>query len=121
MATIFGNEDAHRLAVLASTLLRSPTAYGSDDVTGEPVFTFVPPLSGAEQAVFDRLRAVARSRVHGITPAEWEALEPRLGDLRAFRTQSGAEFSALTAAQRDSALRTALIGVIDVLRAMLRD
>lgn len=84
------------------------------------VYAFTPDLTGPEQAALVALVRARRSRVP-LTRAERDALEPALADLRAFRTQSAAEFSALTAAQRDAALRTALFGVIDVLRALLRD
>lgn len=121
MARIGPDATAIRLRELLALHLRAPVGVETDDATGLPVADFVPPLTVGEQATYDELLALARSRVVGITRTEWQALQGAIADLRAFRTQSAAEFSALTAAQRDAALRTALFGCIDVLRALLRD
>lgn len=82
--------------------------------------TFSPDLSTGEATVLANAIRDLRERLI-LSAAERSSLAAALTDLRAFRAQSGAEFSGLTAAQRDAALRTALFGCIDVLRAILRD
>jgi len=70
-----------RLVQLCATNLRRPLSFYTDDVTGDPIITFVPPLTGAEQTTFDRLARLAKSLVEGITPAEWQAIEPDIAGL----------------------------------------
>lgn len=72
------------LAGLCATYLR-PWSDATIDGQGELVPTFVPPLSAAEQVVFDRIMRVYRSAVPGITPAEWEALEPDIAGLQTYQ------------------------------------
>lgn len=103
---------AIRLADLCVTYLRPHSGYATDSVTGDPIITFDPPLTSAEQTTFDRLANVAKSRVLGITPAEWQALEP---DIAGLKTYLG--LASPTAAQTASATKA----IIRVLAAMLRD
>lgn len=73
------NAAARRLRDLCDVYLRAPFDMATSN--GDPVFTFVPPLSAGEQVVFNRLVNIARSLVDGITAAEWEALEPDIAGL----------------------------------------
>lgn len=93
------------------------------DPPGIPERTCVwtPDLTAAEQATLARIAALGRSRVPGITPAEWEVLEPRIAEMRTLRTRTTAQWSALTAAQRDTDLIAWCRDITDVLRAILRD
>jgi hypothetical protein len=103
------------LAVIVRVGLRQPEIGG---VTDDPVreLTWTPDLTPAEQ---DALRAaVAAAR---LTVAERTALEPVVAEIRTFRTRTPAEWNALTAAQRDSALIQWCQDLTDVLRAILRD
>jgi len=43
--------------------------------------TYTPDLSPADRAVLDRIVSLGKSLVDGITPAEWEALEPDIAGL----------------------------------------
>ena len=81
MSTVGPDEFASRLFQFCRLYLRVPFDYATDAVTGAPVFNFVPPLSGAEQTTFDRLAKLALSLVEGITPAEWQAIEPDIAGL----------------------------------------
>lgn len=83
--------------------------------------TWTPDLTAAEQTALARLLALARSRVPGISPAEWDALDPVIADMRTLRTRSDAAWTAMTAAQRDNALIQWNQDLTDVLRAILRD
>lgn len=121
MARVIPDETAHRVHVLCVLYLRRPDGIATDSVTGLPVVDFTPPLSPAEQTIYARLVKLARSTIPGITPAEWQALEPDLAAMRTFRQQSQAEFMALTATQRDRALFDVVNAQTNVLRALLRD
>lgn len=110
-------------AQVAAMFVRAPTSVTYSERT--LTLTYAPDLDAptttlVDGAVADVLAGRRASRT-GLTLEEYRALKGALADLRAFRTQSAAEFSALTAAQRDAALRTALFGAIDVLRAIVRD
>lgn len=109
------------VARLVRATMREPLTVGEDEATGAMVFTFDPPLTAAEQTLFDNLVRQVRSRVPGITPAEWEALKPNLAALRTFRQQTQAEFMAKTATVRDRELFDAINAITNVLRALLRD
>lgn len=103
---------------LIPTAVAVPSSVMADGTS--VTFTFTPDLTPAQAATLDRVIAFTKQD----TPISWAertALDSAVADLRALRTQSATEFSALTAAQRDAALRTALFGCIDVLRALLRD
>lgn len=50
-----------------------------------PVFPFVPPLTAAEQATYNRIVTLAKSLVEGITPAEWQAIEPDIAGLQTYQ------------------------------------
>jgi len=85
MAATFPDDTANRLARLCAIELRTPYGVASDDLTGEPILTFTPPLTAGEQVVFDRLAKLALSLVEGITPAEWEAIEPDIAGLATYQ------------------------------------
>lgn len=121
MARVIPDETAHRLYLLCDLYLRRPDGIATDGVTELPIVDFDPPLSGPEQLVYARLVKLVRSTIPGITPAEWQALEPDLAAMRTFRQQSQAEFMALTATQRDRALFDVVNAQTNVLRALLRD
>ena len=44
-------------------------------------YVFTPPLSAAEQTTLNRIVKIANAAVVGITPAEWQALEPDIDGL----------------------------------------
>jgi hypothetical protein len=107
-----------QLADPTETLIQSlcalylrPCSLEGDPVNGVS-FVFVPALSPAEQTLFDRIRRLARSAVTGITPAEWEALEP---DIAGLVTYQG--LASPTLAQTVLAVKAQS----RILRAMLRD
>lgn len=109
---------AREVARLAGLYLRHPdTAYVLD---GTPTWDFVPPLSAAEQTTFAQLQRLARSGAD-MTLAEWQAIEPHLATLRTFRTRTTAQWNAMTAAQRDTAIIAGVNALIDVLRSEWRD
>lgn len=96
------------------------------DLDGYPVAvtrtcTWTPDLTAGEAAILARLVAIARSHVDGISPAEWEALEPGIARMRTNRSRTDAQWTAMTAAQRDTALIAWCRDITDVLRALLRD
>ena len=111
---------AGTLYALCAEHLRAPS-----EVTGYPgptrTLVFDPPLSAEEETVYARMLRLARSRVLGISPAEWDALEPKIDEIRTLRTRTAQEWSAMTAAQRDNALIQWCQDLTDVLRAFLRD
>jgi hypothetical protein len=101
--------------------LRAPDTVLYDGPGNRVIYRFTPDLSPADAATFDDLVRTFRTRSFTITLAEYQALKPALATYRSFRTQSDAAFTALTAAQRDAALRSAIFSLGDVLRALLRD
>lgn len=54
--------------------------------SGDPdwTFTFTPDLTAPELVTFNRLVSVARSPI-GITPAEWQAIQPDIDGLQTFQ------------------------------------
>ena len=74
-----------RAVAIAGLYLRAPIRWSSDDDGSHPVFVFDPPLTAAEQPVFDRLLRLAQALVVGITPAEWQALEPDIAGLQTYQ------------------------------------
>jgi hypothetical protein len=117
------DREAERLAALVLDHLRPFVGYGTDEATGEPLFEFDPPLTAAELVVFGRLARLAKSRVLALSPAEWASLDADdvLARLRTARTRTDAEWSALTAVQRDAALIDAVRAMIDLLRLVVRN
>lgn len=81
MANTFPNDATRRLADLCRLYLRAPETMASDDQTGAPVLVFNPVLTGPEQTMFTRLTNLAKSLVNGISPSEWQALEPDIDGL----------------------------------------
>jgi hypothetical protein len=75
---------ASDVARLCRAQLRDPTIVGEDGA-GTMTFSFDPPLSVAEQATFDALVKQARSHVSGISPAEWQAIQPDIDGLITFQ------------------------------------
>lgn len=112
MARALPDETARRFAELLTSELRAPTGYWLDTVTGEPVAEFDPALTPAEQALYGRLLRIAKSRVVGIAPAEYAALEAGITRLRTYR---------VTASPTNAATVQAVKDLIDVIRAILRD
>lgn len=99
---------------LVHTLLRPFNV----DETGAYVFT--PDLTAAEQTRLQRIITIARSGLH-FTPDELQTLQPVIAEIRSLRQRTNADWSALTAAQRDADLIAWCRDLTDVLRAMLRD
>jgi hypothetical protein len=114
-------DDALAVAALCRVYLRAPIVTGQDEQTGAMAFGFEPPLTSAEQTTFDQIVRMARSHVTGLSLAEFTALQPVLTSIRANRTRSDAQWTALTAAQRDTQLIAWCRDLTDVLRALLRD
>jgi hypothetical protein len=83
----------------------------SDDLTGDPIITFDPILSPAEQTTFGHLVRLARSRVTGITPAEFQALEADIDGLVTFQGLATPTLAQTVAAVRAQSR---------ILRAILR-
>lgn len=77
-------------------------------------------LTPAELDTMLRLRQRV-SRRSLLSSSEWEALTSVITDIRTHRTRSNADWSAMTAAQRDTALIDWCRNLTDVLRALLRD
>lgn len=100
---------AKALAALCRTYLREPARFYADDA-GVPVVEWSPPLSAAEQAILDDLKAMARLRITGLTLAEYQALKPTLAGLATYR-----DLASPTNAQSVAAIK----GIIDVLRALV--
>lgn len=111
MATIYPDDLARRVAQLCSQLIREPATLGTDAATGDPVLTFEPPLTTAEQTTYANILRTLRSAV-AITPAERQALEP---DIATLRTYVGV--TSPTAAQTAAATKA----IIRVIRALFRD
>lgn len=101
-----------RAVSLATLYLRAPVRWSSDDDGSNPVFTFDPPLSAAEQTTFDRIVRLAQALVAGITPAEWQALEPDIAGLIQYQG-----LASPTLAQTVSAVKAQS----RILRAILRN
>lgn len=72
--------DVQAIVGLCSIYLRMPVISGRD-AQGNIVATFEPPLTSAEQLTFNRIVNMAKSLISGITPAEWEQLEPDIAGL----------------------------------------
>jgi hypothetical protein len=85
------------------------------------VITFTPDLTPDETADLAWLAIYTRADRGSITPAEWLALKAAVTELRTLRTRTAAEWSAMTAAQRDNALVQWCRDITDVLRALIRD
>ena len=81
MATIQADAYAYRVVALCRLYLRDPNGFATDDTTGDPLITFVPPLTAGEQTLYNRLLNLAKSLVEGITVAEWQAIEPDIAGL----------------------------------------
>lgn len=121
MALIDPDATALRLAELCEHYLRAADTYQTDGSTGAPVLVFVPPLTAAEQAKYDDLALMARFGISSsLTLAEFQAIKPALADARTQRQRTDAQWSALTAAQRDTQLIAWCRDLTDVLRALLR-
>lgn len=84
-----------------------------------PVFD--PPLTTEEQADLAYIRRLARAKIMGISLEEWKALAPVLDEVRNLRQRTPAEWTAMTAAQRDNALIQWCQDITDILRAIFRD
>jgi hypothetical protein len=108
MATLAPDELPTFVELLES-YLRVPTSLSRDPATGTVTGTFDPPLSAPEQALLASLFTLAKSRVGGLTPAEWDAIQP---DAAACRTYLG--LATPTAAQSAAALKS-LIRIVAVL------
>jgi hypothetical protein len=112
MANVLPNATAIRLAALAAVELRSPDTLATNGTTGDPVLTFSPPLTAAEQAILDDLALMAKFGVSAdLSLAEFRAIK---SDLVTARTYVG--LASPTAAQTAAALKSA----IRVLGALLR-
>jgi hypothetical protein len=96
---------------------RHPVQYYRDD--GALVLVWDPPLTAQEQQRLDLWKGLVRSAVQ-ISPDEWETLAPLLDSVRTHRARSSAEWSSMTAAQRDTVLIDWLRALTDVVRALLR-
>lgn len=83
--------------------------------------TFVPDLTAEEATLLADLAASYRQHGVELTLDEYRTLKPRMAEIRTFRTRTTAEWSAMTAAQRDNALVQWCQDLTDVLRALLRD
>jgi hypothetical protein len=103
------SDATERLVQIVTLYLRAPVAWHED---GGPVLAFDPPLDASEQAVYDRLRAIVRSLIPAISPAEWETLEPDIAGLRQYQN-----LASPTLAQTVLAVKAQS----RILRAILRD
>lgn len=75
---VWGNP-GQRIEDLCRLYLRAPASVSmAGDVT---TYTFVPALSVAEQATFDRIVKLAKGVIAEITPAEWQAIEDDIAGL----------------------------------------
>ena len=81
MTTVRPDDIAQRARDLCVLYLRAPDGYATDDATGNPILTFTPVLTPGEQTTYNRLLNLAKSLVDGITPAEWQAIEPDIAGL----------------------------------------
>jgi len=75
---------ATRVYQLCSLYLRTPDPVVISTVPTDangPLFAFTPSLTPAEQTTYDRIVRLAKSLVEGITPAEWQAIEPDIAGL----------------------------------------
>jgi hypothetical protein len=108
MATLATDEFGNFQALLVA-FLRVPLELTRDAATGTVTGTFDPPLSAAEQALLSDLFTMAKSRVIGLTPAEWNGMQ---ADISTCRTYLG--LASPTAAQSGVALK-ALIRVVAAL------
>jgi hypothetical protein len=112
MAPTFADKTALALVELCRAYLRAPDAFASDGDTGNPILTFVPALTAAEQATLVDLTTMARFGISAsISLAEFQAIKP---DLAIARQYVG--LAAPTAAQTAAALRS----LIRVVGALLR-
>lgn len=90
---------------------RRPEIVG-DPGASEKTLVWEPDLTPEQVQVGQRILRLLHSAVR-VTPAEWQALEPDIATLRAYRTRSGNPTNAQVVAALDS--------VIDVLRVIFRD
>ncbi len=74
--------DATRLLALIDRFLRHPATFVLD-ATDQPVATFVPPLSAAEQVALDDLQLMAKFGVT-MTLAEWQSIKADAAALKAY-------------------------------------
>jgi len=81
---------------------------------------FDPPLTIEEQALYADLLAIARGSLT-IDPDDYAAFKAVLPEMRTLRTRTDAQWTAMTATQRDTALIGWCRDLTDVLRALLRD
>jgi hypothetical protein len=116
----YPDETATRLAELCRLHLRAPDGYATDDVTGEPVLIFDPPLTNEEQATLANLLGLARSRLD-VAPEDFATIRTNLQALRDLRQMGRAAFMALTAAERDRLIYDALVADTVIWLAVLRD
>lgn len=64
--------------------LRLPVNTGAPEAL-QRTLIYTPDLTVAEQALFDRLVNLSKSLVEGITPAEWQAIEPDIQGLQTYQ------------------------------------
>ena len=109
-----------RLRDLCGRYLREPVmvTYADPDTF---TFVFDPPLTTAEETAYAQLQGSARTAMTDISPSEWSALQPKVAEIRSFRTRTMAQWNALSAANREADEIAYLNDLTDVLRAMLRD
>lgn len=108
------------LGFLCLLYLRPPDSW-SVDGSGNLVGSWSPPLTTSEQATLADLQTMARFGVSAdLSLAEFQALKPRLAEIRTFRTRTTAQWQALSASQREADEVQYLNDLTDVLRALLR-
>lgn len=88
---------------LLTRFLRPPLTYGMDP-QGNPIATFEPPLSGAEQTTFNDIILMAKlGLTNDLSLAEFQAIKPDLATAKTF-----VGISSPTAAQSNAALKATI-------------
>lgn len=113
MANVPPDGRAIRLVDLCATYLRSPSSCATDGTTGDPILTFDPALTAAEQTTYSDLLLMAKFGISAnLTLAEFQAIKPDLATARQY-----VGLSSPTSAQTVAALKS----TIRVLGALLRE
>ena len=110
-----------RAVDLVIQYIRIPADWWWETDTDQAEFTFDPPLTAQEETALALIRAVVKSGMAHLTPAEFQTVRTNLATLRDFRQLGRNAFMALTAAERDRLLYDAQTATTIVLLAILRD
>lgn len=103
-----------------ASAIRPPASVSGSEGEGW-TFTYTPDLSAGEASTLSDLVATFHTRDVVLSLAEYQSIKGALADARTQRLRTDAQWTALTAAQRDTQLIAWCRDLTDILRVLLRD